>query len=84
MKVINITAMWCSACIIMNNIWEKIVKDNDIETISLDYDFDSEEVEKYKVGTVLPVFILLDNDKELRRIIGEHSKEEMLTFLEEK
>ena len=33
MKVIKITAMWCSACIIMNNIWEKIVKDNDIEII---------------------------------------------------
>lgn len=79
MKIVKITAIWCSACLIMNKVLEEL---DDIEITSLDYDFDFEKVEKYNVGKVLPVFILLDeNDNEVRRIEGEHTKEEMIKFI---
>lgn len=84
MEVIKINAMWCSACVIMNNIWSEVEKEIDIKTTTFDYDFDEEEVERYNPGTVLPVFILMEDGKELRRIKGEHTKEEMLEFIREK
>ena len=46
MKVIKITAVWCGTCLIMNKTWNKVLKEKNIETISLDYDMDEEEVQK--------------------------------------
>ena len=38
---------------------------------------DEEEVEKYNPGKVLPVFIFLKDDKEIDRLVGEVSYEEL-------
>ena len=84
MEIIKINAMWCSACVVMNNIWNEVLEEIDVKTTTLDYDFDEEEVEKYNPGTVLPVFIIMEDGKELRRIKGEHTKEEMLEVIREK
>ena len=83
MKVIKITAIWCSACLIMNKRWKEIEKEYDIETISYDLDFDEEEVDKYNVGDTLPVFIIVDEDKEIKRLVGEHSIDELKEFIKE-
>lgn len=82
MKVIKINAVWCSACIIMNKVWDNILKKYDIETISLDYDFDSSEASKYDVGDILPVFIFMDDDKEIFRVVGEKTEKEMFEIIE--
>lgn len=79
MKVIKINAMWCPGCLISKSVWKEIEEmypDN--EYISLDYDLDEEEVEPYNVGEILPVVILMDNGKEVKRIIGEKNKREIL------
>lgn len=81
-KVIKINAVWCSACIIMNKVWDNILKKYDIETISLDYDFDSSEASKYDVGDILPVFIFMDDDKEIFRVVGEKTEKEMFEIIE--
>ena len=81
MKVIKITALWCSSCLIMNNRWNEILKERNIETVSLDYDFD--DIEKYNVGDILPVFIFLKDDKEIKRLVGEHSVKELKNVMEE-
>lgn len=83
MKVIKITALWCSGCLIMNNTWNEVLKKKEIETISLDYDMDEELVKEYNPGKILPVFIFMNNDKEIRRVIGEKSVEEMLNIINE-
>ena len=62
---------------------KNILKSYDIETINLDYDMDEEEVNKYNVGDILPVFIFFDQDKEITRVIGEVSEKEMLDKLRE-
>lgn len=82
MEVIKITAVWCSGCLIMNKVWNNILKKYNIKTISLDYDIDEEEVKKYNVKDILPVFIFLENKKELLRIEGEKSEKEMLEIIE--
>lgn len=78
MKIIKIGAMWCPACIITNKYWNSIKDDNnDIEFVDYDIDMDEEEVEKYGNLDILPVIILENNNKEIKRIIGEHKKEEI-------
>lgn len=83
MKVVKITALWCSACLIMNKRWEEVLKEKKIETISLDIDMDEEEVKKYEVGDVLPVFIFFEGEKEVKRIVGEKTTGELLSILKE-
>ena len=83
MKVVKITAMWCSACIIMNNVWNKIKNDFDFDIVELDYDLDEEEVEKYDVGKVLPVFIFYDGDKEISRLEKKKKKEDFISKIRE-
>lgn len=79
MKIIKIGAVWCSSCIIMKSRFNEIVKDKDIEVINLDYDID--DIEEYNVGEILPVFIKIENDKEVVRLVGEHSKKEIESFI---
>lgn len=83
MRFIKINAVWCPACIVTNKIWKDIVKDyNDIEIEELDFDFDEDEVQKYNVGDILPVVIFMDRDKEVERLIGEKTREEIYDFVE--
>lgn len=81
MKVVKINALWCSACLVMNKVWKKIEDKYNFEVLQLDYDMDEEEVEKYNVGEVLPVFIFFDGDKEILRVIGEKSEKEFLELI---
>ena len=83
MKLIRISAIWCPACLVMRPIMNEI--ENlfpNIEHIEYDYDLD-DEVNNYNVGDILPVFILMDNDNEIVRIIGEKKKEEIINILKE-
>lgn len=78
MKIIKITALWCSSCIIMNNRLEKIGKEYNFDIEELDYDFD--DIEKYNVGNILPVLIIMNQNKEIGRLIGEKSNHELDLF----
>lgn len=79
MKIIRIGAIWCSSCIIMKSRFNSIASNYDIEVIDYDYDFDTDMVEKYNVGDILPVYIKETNNT---RIIGEVSKEDIIKFIE--
>ena len=84
MKVVKITAIWCTSCIIMNKVWNQLQEKYNFETISYDLDMDEDEVEKYNVGDKLPVFVFQDdNNNELFRIIGEKKIEEMEKIMKE-
>ena len=79
MKIIKIGAVWCPGCLVMGKTWKNILKDyNKLDIIELDYDMDSQEVNKYNPGNVLPVIIFMSNDDiELERLVGEQ-KEDLL------
>lgn len=80
MKIIRISAIWCSSCIIMKSKFNDIVSNLNIKVKDLDYDID--DISSYNIGDILPVYIKLDqNDNEIDRLIGEHSKEEIKEFL---
>lgn len=81
-KIIKINAMWCPGCLISKSIWSDIEKMYpNFEYVNLDYDLDEEEVLKYNVGDILPVVIILKDNEELKRIIGEKNKKEILEEL---
>ena len=82
-KLLVISAVWCPSCLILNKHLKKLNEDIEIEITKLDYDLDEDMVEKYNVGEKLPVVILLDNDKEVSRLIGEKTYDELLNFIKE-
>ena len=79
MKIIRISAIWCSSCIIMKSRFNDIIKNQNIEVVNLDYDTDN--IEEYDINDVLPVYIKMENNKEVSRLIGEHTKEEIERFI---
>lgn len=84
MKIIKISAIWCGGCLVMHKVWENIIKKYpNLEIVSLDYDMDSEEVAKYKIGDFLPVIIFIKNDEEVKRINGEVREKDIIDIIEE-
>lgn len=78
MKIVKIGAMWCPGCIVMHKIWKQLEeKYPSVSIETYDLDMDSEEVEKYEVGSTLPVIIFYKNDKEYKRLIGEKKIEDI-------
>ena len=84
MKIIIINAMWCPGCLISKSIWNEIKEMYpNVEYISYDYELDEDEVSKYNIGDIVPVVIIEKNDVEIKRIIGEKNKKEILNELGE-
>lgn len=83
MRVIKITAIWCSACLVMNKVWKHVMDKYNIDVLELDYDMNEEEVKEYHPGNVLPVFIFEKDQKEMKRIIGEMTEKELIEVIEE-
>lgn len=84
MKIIKVNAMWCPGCLITKSIWQEIEKEYPShEYINLDYDLDEEKIAKYKIGDILPVVIIENDNQEIKRIIGEKNKKEILKELED-
>lgn len=67
----------------MNGLFNDIDKDilDKYEITDLDFDRDTEEVDKYKMVNTLPVYILMKDEEEIARSVGEKSKEELIKFL---
>lgn len=80
-KLVIVSAVWCPSCLVMSKDLKRIKEEvSNIEVEKLDYDFDI-EVEKYNVGTKLPVLILEEDGVEVKRLIGEKSYNEILEFI---
>ena len=79
MKLVRISAIWCTSCILTKSDWDKIKENYDY--LEYDYDMDSDIIKKYDVGKILPVIIVFDGDKEIARITGEKKEKEILEVL---
>ena len=81
MKIVKINSLGCPSCIIMNKVFNKIKEKYNFDLEELDYDFD--DIEKYNIGNILPVYIFYKNNNEIKRICGEHKLEEIEKIIEE-
>lgn len=82
-KIIIVSAVWCPACLIMHSRYDEIKKlFPHFEYIDYDYDLDEDLIASYNVGTTLPVLIVLNNNQEVTRIIGEKTIDQIKAILE--
>lgn len=81
MKIVKITSLGCPSCIIMNKIINKIKEEYSFQYEEYDFDFD--DIERFNVGKIMPVFIFYKNDIEFKRLCGEHKIEEFRNIIEE-
>lgn len=82
MKLVRISAIWCTSCILTYNDFNEIKEEySNLEYEELDYDTD--DVDFYNVGNILPVIIIYKDNKEITRIIGEKRKKDIKKVLEE-
>lgn len=83
MKIIKISAIWCTGCLITNKNLKKIKEEYPtIEIIDLDYDMDEDEVQKYNVGKIIPVLIFEKDNVEVQRLVGEKKYQEIKEVVE--
>ncbi|MBP3921114.1 MAG: thioredoxin family protein [Bacilli bacterium] len=84
MKILKFNAIWCSGCIVMKNVMKEVEKlYPNIEIESYDYDMDTDMVNKWNVGNIIPVLIFLDDaGNEVNRLNGEKSKKEIIKVIE--
>ncbi len=82
-ELVVISAVWCPSCLILNKHLKKLSSEKDIKITKLDFDLDEDIVEEYNVGDKLPVIVLKENNKEINRLIGEKTYEEIIEFIGE-
>lgn len=77
--VFYFTAEWCQPCKKVKPIVEEMTKEG-FEFQMIDADYEQILVEKFKVKSI-PTFILLEDGRELDRITGAKTKEELERFI---
>lgn len=83
MRIVQIGAIWCSSCLVMQKTWESVKqKFPTIKWDHLDLDFDEIETSKYQVGEKLPILILEKHGVEISRLIGEKKIEEVMEWIQ--
>ena len=65
----------------MNKVWNKTIKNYSFDYIDLDLDMDEEEAKLYNPGDKLPIFIVIDQDREIERFVGEYSYDDFISKL---
>lgn len=76
-KLIFISANWCSACKNFKPTMDKISQTLPVEFY--DADKDHEIVLKYKIRKI-PTLILIQDNNEVKQMVGNHPEEEVLNF----
>lgn len=74
------TAEWCGPCKKVRPIVEQINMDSASKFQMIDVDQNSELCEAYNIRSV-PTFVLIEDSKEIKRMIGAKTKEELEDFI---
>ena len=84
MKILKFNAIWCSGCLVMKKTIKEIEElYPNMQIESYDYDIDTDMVEKWNIGEIIPVLVFVDeNDNEISRLIGEKTKKEIIKEIE--
>ena len=74
------TAEWCSPCKRVRPIAEELDRDGIIKFQYIDADDNGDLCRKFEIKAV-PTFILMEDGKEIRRINGAKTKDELEEFI---
>ena len=78
--VFYFTAEWCGPCKKTRPIVEDLKKEG-LDFQMIDADYEQLLVARFKVKSV-PTFILIENQKEIKRIVGAQTRESLLEFIQ--
>ena len=76
--LVDFNATWCGPCKMQRPILENLSKDYKI--VSVDTDENEELAYQYKVMSI-PCMVLIKDGKEINRMVGLHSEEDIKEFL---
>lgn len=74
------TAEWCGPCRNTRPIIEQMNRDGYAKFQFIDIDYEQDLAKKFHIRSV-PTFILFEDNKEVRRIIGAQNKQSMEKFI---
>lgn len=77
-QVLRFTAAWCGPCKMLAKTLDNI--ETDVSITVVDIDTDPETTKKYGVRGV-PTLVMVDNDKEISRLVGSKPEAELRTWL---
>ena len=75
--LVDFNATWCGPCKMQRPILENLSKEYKI--VSVDTDENEELAYKYKVMSI-PCMVLIKDGKEVKRMVGLHSEEDIKEF----
>lgn len=78
--VLYFTAEWCNPCKRVRPIAEELNRDGTIKIQFIDADDNAELCRNFEIKAI-PTFILIEDGKELRRINGARTKEQLEEFI---
>jgi thioredoxin-like negative regulator of GroEL len=78
--VLYFTAEWCNPCKRTRPIVEELNKDNHTKFQFIDADDNGELCRKFEIKAI-PTFILIEDGKEINRINGAKTKEQLEEFI---
>lgn len=81
-KLLDFWATWCGPCKFMAPIIEELEKDlaGKVEVVKIDVDQEQDLAAKYQVMSI-PTYVVEKEGKEVERIIGATTKENILNAL---
>jgi thiol-disulfide isomerase/thioredoxin len=81
-NVLYFTADWCNPCQRTKPVAEELHAEGIINFEFVDADANIELIKKFDIKAV-PTFILVENDKEIRRMNGTKTRQDFLDFISE-
>ena len=79
-KILRFTADWCNPCKQVRPIAEELNRDGIIPIQFIDADQEIELVKNFEIRSI-PTFILIEDGKEVNRITGAQTREQLENFI---
>lgn len=81
-NILYFTAEWCNPCQRTKPVAQELHNEGLINFTFIDADSELDMLKKFDIKAI-PTYILVEDDKEVKRMNGAKTREQFLTFIEE-